>query len=276
MNRTLIVAVSCCALATSASADAIFNNATNDIKVRFNPGTFEVGDQVVLAGNARYLTNFAFEYWGTNATAAGNPAFSGSVEARVRFYKNDGAAFNGYAAPGTCFYTSAWFSVSPTARNVFIFRPGVDFPASGLYLPASEMTWTVQFRGMGATDQVGVDFYTPAVVGLDHPDYWQRSGDRAPWALMTNSVPTDFAAIMEATLVPEHAIPFVAISTATRNAVLSWPGWATNFVLETSSALGPGTASWTPITSGIVWKDNNFVLTNTIAAGDAFFRLHLP
>ena len=90
---------------------------------------------------------------------------------------------------------------------------------------------------------------------------------------MTNSVPTDFAARMEATLVPEPATPFVALVRASeREGVVTWPGWATNFVLESSTTL----SHWTPVTTGIGWTDHNFVFTNTTGSGNAFFRLNKP
>jgi hypothetical protein len=271
--KRLTIAVVCAGLARLVLADTVFDNSVNDIRTRFNPGTYEVGDQIVLAGHARYLTNFSFEYWGTNTAAADNPLFSGLVQARVRFYKNDGPPFNDYASPGTCLWSSPWFAIFPTARNVLVFHAGLDFPASGIYLPSSEMTWTIQFQGMGATDIAGIDFYSPAVSGADYPDYWQRSSGMGDWTLMTNSVPTDFAARMEATLVPEPAIPFVALVRGSeKEGVVTWPGWATNFVLESSTTL----SRWTPVTTGVGWVDHNFVFTNTIGSGNAFFRLNRP
>ncbi len=261
-------------LVSSALADTIFDNSQSDINTRFNPGTFEVGDQIVLAGTARYLTNFSFEYWGTNSSAAGNPAFSGDVQARIRFYKNDGPVFNGYATPGTCFWASDWFAISPTERNILVFTPGADFPADGVYLPSTEMTWSVQFRGMEETDVAGIDFYSPAVTGADYPDYWQRPNQKSSWTLMTNTVPTDFAAKMQATTLPESGSPFVAINRLPANqALVYWPGWATNYVLEAGSALG----TWNAVSTGITWKDNNWELTTPVTAGGAeFYRLHKP
>ena len=73
----------------------------------------------------------------------------------------------------------------------------------------SNMTWTVQFRGMGAGDAVGVELYSPPVVGQDYPDYWQNDGS-GDWELMTNSVPMDFAALMQAT-VPEPSMLVLSI-----------------------------------------------------------------
>jgi hypothetical protein len=189
-------------LATNAST--IFDNSVNDLLKTFEPGTLQVGDEIVLGGdpNARYLTSFSFEYWGTGGGFGG--AFSGNVQARVQFYLNDGAAFNGYATPGTSFYDSGLFYIPSTPRNSLLFVPGADnIPAGGLFMPVvSNFTWTVTFSGMGAGDHVGLDLYSPPAVGSDYPDYWQFNG--GGWTLMTNSVsPTmDFASKFEAT-VPE-------------------------------------------------------------------------
>jgi hypothetical protein len=174
----------------------IFDNSAHDLLTRFDPGTYEVGDEIILSGDERYLATFSFEFWGINSA---NPfAFAGDVQARVRFYENTGSLFNGYATPSaTSFYDSDWFSVgSPTARNTFVFNAGTELPDGGLLLPmpgtVSNMTWSVQFRGMGATDSVGVDLFSPPLVGSDYPDYWQNGGGH--WTLLTNSVPMDFAA----------------------------------------------------------------------------------
>jgi hypothetical protein len=125
----------------------------------------------------------------------------------VRFYENTGAPFNGYATPSrTSFYDSGWFSVdAPTDRSTFVFSAGADFPVGGLFIPTSDMTWSVQFQGMGGTDSVGVDLYSPPGVGSDYPDYWENNGG---WTLLQNnsvpSVPMNFAALMQANAtVPE-------------------------------------------------------------------------
>jgi hypothetical protein len=96
----------------------------------------------------------------------------------------------------------------PTTRSVLSFVAGVDFPSSGIFLGLSSnpgllvtnMTWSVSFSGMGSTDQVGVDLYSPPTVGGSYRDYWQNLG--TGWVLMTNSVASmNFAAVLNA--VPE-------------------------------------------------------------------------
>ena len=196
-------------LAVHASADTIFDNSTGDLLTRLNPGTLEIGDQIILGGSERYLTNFAFEFYGVNS--ADPTAFAGTnVEGRVRFYENNGVPFNGYATPNNAFYDSGWFSIAvPTNRATLVFTAGSDFAAGGLFIPVNEMTWSIQFQGMGATDEVGVDIYGPATVGLNYPDYWQNNG--GSWSLMTNSViDVNIAARFEA--VPEpSAIALLAL-----------------------------------------------------------------
>src|ERR1043166_9464368 len=124
MNRSqfLCLAVVASLLASGefkVRADLIYDNAQNDLLARFNPGAFEVGDEIQLSGGARYLTNFAFEFWGETTGPA--DAFAGGVTARVRFYENDGPAFHGYATPGSIFYDSGWFNIEgPTPRNTLV------------------------------------------------------------------------------------------------------------------------------------------------------------
>ena len=190
-------------------AATIYDNTVNDLTTRFHTGMLEAGDEIILASTERYLTNFSFEYFGTNT--AGSLSFSGTVQARVRFYENNGDLFNGYAMPGTNFYDSGWFDVSATPRSTVDFTAGSDFPTGGLFMPvASNMTWSVQFQGMGANDDVGVDLFSPPTVGGNTPDYWQNTG--SSWALETNSLAVDFASKFEAAPEPSTvAISVVGI-----------------------------------------------------------------
>jgi hypothetical protein len=250
------------------TAAIIFDNSVNDLHARFAPGTLEVGDEILLAGTERYLTNFAFEFWGENSE---NPtAFAGDVSARVRFYLNDGPPFNGYPTPHTLFYDSDWFAVpGPTPRSTFVFVAGADFPGEGLFLPSTRMTWSVQFQGMGLTDTVGVDLFSPPVVGLDFTDYWEC---HEVWLLRTNLVSMDFAARMEASAPPQVALPSLQIGVSDGQVVLTWPAAASNFVLQTSSTLG-ATAVWTSITNNVTIVGTNFTLSSEAAAPAAFYRL---
>ncbi len=199
-------------LSVSASADTIYSNSTNDLAFRFAPGNIEVGDEVNFGGGARYLTNFSFQFFGTNTFSAGNNPFAGSPLARVRFYLNDGPVFNTYPTPGTVLFDSGTFGV-PTSdpvlgRSTFVFEAGLllDFPVGGLFIPANTITWSVQFSGpIGFFDQVGLDIFDPPTVGSSLNDYWENNGG---WQLKTNVVNMNFASVFQAT--PEPS--FMALS----------------------------------------------------------------
>src|ERR1035437_6169814 len=199
-------------LSVSAVPVTIYDNSVNDLLTRFNPGTAEVGDEILLAGSARQLTYFSFEYYGL----ATRSTFAGNVQAEVRFYVNNGALFNGYLQPnGSSFYDSGVFSVpAPTDRSTFVFKAGADFPSAGLSIPANDITWSVQFTGMGAGDVLGVDLYSPPVVGGDYPDYWENSGTGWTLKQQLSGQSTDFAALMKAESVPDATgFEIVVIST---------------------------------------------------------------
>jgi hypothetical protein len=208
-RRILFLSLTLLTLAFSASADLLFDNSTTDLKYRFNPGTQEVGDQIVLADSG-FLTQFRFEYYGTNTLSPDNLAFAGNVEAQVKFYLMDGPLFNGENSPGTPRYTSGWSAIGPTVRNTLIYSAGLDFPTEGLLISTTNLTWSVQFRGMGATDEVGVDIYSPATVGKDFPDYWRFDTQLSHWILETNVVAMDFAARFQGTI-PEPSVISLAV-----------------------------------------------------------------
>ena len=76
--------------------------------------------------------------------------------------------------------------------------------------------------------------------------------------------------ILQSATVP--ALPSLEISPAPPGAiVLMWPSYATNFALQTSSALGAG-AAWTTLSNAVV-IGNDFVLTNQAKGTAGFYRL---
>jgi hypothetical protein len=62
------------------------------------------------------------------------------------------------------------------------------------------------------------------------------------------------------------------VSASGNQIVTSWPLWATNFVLETSTAAGP-TASWTATTNAVAVSGQSLVATNPVSTPSAFYRL---
>jgi streptogramin lyase len=67
--------------------------------------------------------------------------------------------------------------------------------------------------------------------------------------------------------------PPLQISLTINKAILSWPLWAGDFSLETSSSLSSN-AAWTPLINGVTTSVNNFVLTNNFGTSASFYRLH--
>lgn len=190
------------ATVTTASADVVYDNSTGDLNIRLNPLTREVGDEIILGGGARILTDFTFEYWGENF-------FGGDEQARVRFYFNDGAASPaGPLKPGTLFWDSDWFNIVETNRATVVFTDFVTGAAVPLTqtLPNS-FTWTIRFRGVDAIDgeSAGVDLYDPPTVGGNYYEYWENAGPSG-WQYRgeTNGVHVNFGAKVGA--VPEPGV----------------------------------------------------------------------
>lgn len=182
-------------------ADTVYDNSTTDLNIRFNPVTREVGDEIILDGGARILTDFTFQYWGENF-------FGDDEELRLRFYLNDGAPSQaGPLTPGTLFFDSDWFSISETNRATLIFT---DF-VTGAAVPLSQnlpnsFTWTVRFRGVDAIDgeSAGVDLYDPPTTGGNYNEYWENTGPGGWEYRGTNNVHINFGAKVGA--VPEPSV----------------------------------------------------------------------
>ena len=187
-------------------ADTVYDNSTTDLNIRFNPETREVGDEMILGGGARILTDFTFQYWRANF-------FGNDEQARLRFYYNDGPLAqasqlgNEIREPGTIFFDSDWFNVSQTDRSTLIFTDfvtGAAVPLSTL-LPGS-FTWTVKFRGVDSLDgeSAGLDLYSPPTVGGNFDEIWVNTGPGGWEYRGTNSVQLSFAARIGA--VPEPSV----------------------------------------------------------------------
>lgn len=180
----------------SAKAEVIYDNSANDLGVRFELGNnLEVGDQILLTSTG-YLTNFSFEYFAYDPV---NPTDL-AVQANVKFYMMFGPAGDqGYPTPGPVpIWESGWFGLPSSERATMNFLAGQDFSPTGLFLPVTEITWSIQFQGINANDLVGIDIYSPPTVGASYPDYWENSG--SGWVLKTNTVPMNFAARFEANI----------------------------------------------------------------------------
>ena len=194
----LVAAILC--VNFSLRADVVYANTNNDLTARFNPGLIEVGDEIVLAGGARTVTDFNFEYWGLN--------FSGNEFARIRFYANDGAASPaGPLLPNSLLFDSGFFFILPTPRAVLDFNSAALTSGNVLNLTGpvpNSFTWSVQFSGITAGESAGLDLYNPPTIGGNYDDYWDNNGGWQYRFRGTNATPISFGASVSA--VPEPAI----------------------------------------------------------------------
>ncbi|MGP8198540.1 MAG: chitobiase/beta-hexosaminidase C-terminal domain-containing protein [Limisphaerales bacterium] len=70
-------------------------------------------------------------------------------------------------------------------------------------------------------------------------------------------------------------LPALQISCSTNLLTVTWPGWANDFVLESSGTLSAG-GSWLPVTNAaeVLQGGTNIVWTNQTGNGASFYRLH--
>jgi hypothetical protein len=221
----LVLLLSVSAVCLPGRADLVYDNSSNDLSVRFNTGTNEVGDEIVLTAtnSSRYVTNFIFEYYGTG--------FSGNEQACLRFYRNDGTnSPSGWPVPKTVIYDSGFFPIGPTPRSTLEFTR--ENSQLNVFVPDS-FTWTVQFTGIdpGETIAMGVDLYSPPTVGHSYDDYWDHDSDG--WLLKTNAnYPINFAARVQAA-----SRPLIDFGRVGDDFIVSWPG---PFSLQSSTnVIGP-------------------------------------
>lgn len=185
----------------SVQAADIYNNSTTDTgnRLTFTNGQI-IGQEIIpdstaLAGSP-YLTSFSFEYYSPNSS------FSGSVQAEVKFYLNNGTPFNGFGSPGTAFYDSGWFSLAaplsfgPSVATIPFGLPelylggpsGAVTPLDFTFAMPSDFTVVYSFQGLSGSDSIGLaSFNAPGLpsVGLNNADYWVKNG--GSWELDTNT-----------------------------------------------------------------------------------------
>lgn len=207
----------------ASAGDTVYENRGSYVGTFYNNGR-ETGNEILLGGTAKYLDYFSFEY--SLSPASENYNISG----RVRFYLNDGNLWpdsqpGSYAQPSTRFFDTDWFPVTlgPQGenRNVLEFTPGDGLPVTGLEMPSTWMTWTVEFTGMAAGDNVGLSIYAPSAEWANnvYADYWENVG--GVWSLYSNSTQPTFGAVFQAGMTPVPE-PTVAALLLPAGALLGW------------------------------------------------------
>lgn len=185
-----------CSFAVSqrASAVVVYSNTNTDLGINFGPGTFEVGDEILLGAGGRTITNFTFQYYGSNTT---------TVSADLRFYQmNGGAAPQGSQKPGTVLFDSGSFLL-PAGTALNGYRATMIFDIPSIVVP-TDFTWSIQFSGITANQLAELPLYSPPTIGQNYDDYWENTG-AGGWKLKTagGAPPINFAAIVDVQAVPE-------------------------------------------------------------------------
>ena len=181
-------------LAGPLSAQTVlYDNSVNDLHIRFNPSTYQVGNEINLASVGEPDVFLVRVVWDQH----GEPLilFAGAIQADVTILSEQWHALQRLQYPrptdlvrAVGFRFATW-GPCPTARSTFIFTEEQDFPSGGLPITNPDMTWTVQFEGLGTDRRGGGGPLLASSCGNrvgDFGDYWQNDG--TGWTLLTNSV----------------------------------------------------------------------------------------
>src|SRR5437016_9638411 len=115
VHRTTFLAVLSATFVCSSAAfaDVVYDNSSGTVLRTYSPGNgIEFGDEVILAGTARVITDFKFETF-VSAGASGNET------AQIFLRLNDGAALGpNRTAPGTELAHSPVFALGTASQNI--------------------------------------------------------------------------------------------------------------------------------------------------------------
>jgi hypothetical protein len=193
------------------SGEVVYDNTRNSKPQSPQFTTREYGDEISLAGTARIVTSFVFEYFG-NITPGNSP----TAAAVIRFYENNGSLFDGkYPRPGSLLWES---DPLPLLKN--LVPTDGNFNLATIPVPnitvTDTLTWTVQFSGLTGGNSAVLTISDPVSVGKSLPaggggfvlgsynDYWEKADpfNADSWALKSAGG-TDFNFYAKITAIPE-------------------------------------------------------------------------
>lgn len=257
--KTLLVAILISTSVFAQTPSVVYETSTN-YSGNFVQTTNECGDEIILLGNKRVITQIQIEYFGKFAP-------SGDEVARIRFYENTGPAWmgnNDYRTPASPPLWETTFPVGLGFNTATISVPYVQVPL--------RFTWTVQFFGIGMTptDHAGLLIYGPPLVGSSFNDYWeQKTNSWIPLRVpgLTNNFACKILAVDAAPPPPS------VMTTIDGNSLrLSWPATAAGFYLESKPAVDRGL--WEPVVPLALRVGDFFQTTVPIGSGNRLFRLN--
>jgi len=244
----------------AGAAEIVYDNSTDYLEADYE-SVDEYGDEVILAGTARIVTEIQLEYYADFVP-------NGNQLGRLRFYANTGPAWHDnldYKMPASPPFYEDTFQVITGFQAVAITIPNVVVP--------DHFTWTVQFLGISQTktnDRAGLLFYDPPTIGQSFDDFWELLPNEGWSPLARPDVKNNFGARIVAVAA---AAPRLTIAKSGNNVVISWPSNVTG-TLESNTDLN--TTTWTPVAQTPVVNGANFQVTLPIGAGNRFIRLKTP
>jgi hypothetical protein len=244
-------------------ADVVYDNTTDFSGSNYET-TDEYGDEVILAGTARAVTQIQVEYY-----AKFTP--QGDEIGRIRFYSNTGPLWQNnpdYRTPAEPPLFEDTFVLGQEYQTATIPVPNVVVP--------NNFTWTVQFLGIsqnGTNDRAGLLFYSTPTIGNSYDDFWERTG--GVWGavgVMELPFKDNFAArILAVVATPQLSLTVTKVGN---NLLISWPSGDSSFKLEAKSDLN--SPSWTLVSTPPTLNGSRYEVVVPIGAGNQFFRLRSP
>ncbi|MFO1499226.1 MAG: hypothetical protein U1G07_12665 [Verrucomicrobiota bacterium] len=169
---------------TTAFGTVVYDNTVNYLNLSYSAGNgVEFGDEIFLAGGpGQTITQFEFDtFVGANA--------NGNESVTIRFLLNDGTPLGpNRVQPSTSLYTSSSISLPLGFATTTLSSLAVTLPAG-----VNNFTWTAEFNGIDAGEQVGLLFYHPPVIGDSYTDIWKKQG--STWdTFLFNGINASFGA----------------------------------------------------------------------------------
>ena len=246
---------------TAKAADIVYDNSTDNSGIDYE-STEEFGDEVQLGGTSRAITEIQLEIY-----AQFTP--NGTQLARVRFYENDGPAWQGHVdfpTPGASPLFEQTFALQQGYQTAVVSVPNVVVP--------DHFTYTIQFLGIsqnGTTDRAGLLFYGVPTVGNSFDDFWDLTPDGWAPVARTDVPKNNFGARILAVPGPQ---PELVITKVNKSIKLSGPTTYTTVSLESKSDLN--SVTWSPVSTTPTVNGTSFEVTLPIGSGNKFFRLKSP
>jgi hypothetical protein len=259
MVRTIVLILTLCGWRAGLAADIVYDNSLTYLNRDYET-TDEYGDEVILGGTSRVITEIQIEYYADFVR-------NGDELLRLRFYQNTGPIWNGnpdYKTPALPPLYEDTFQISTGFQVLVVTVPNILVP--------DHFTWTVQFLGISQTstnDRAGLLLFDPPTVGQSFDDFWELLPDGwAPFDTEGDVVKDNFGARILA--VAATSAPKLIITKSGNNVLISWPTTA-GYVLQTTSNLSSNT--WTPVNQTPVISGANSQVTLPAGTGIQLFRL---